>query len=198
MRASIIVRVRHTEDHPRSWSRGRWSTSEGTIDKRCSPCHEVTRPPCRSFFARKFQRIVEAELARRAARQMHMPVDVKLEPWWKRAWKLLRLPWKSRLRSLSDVAVQEVGQRGRYQLRPDMIRRVEGAPKLVDPSGWISEGVSEQRVGNHASPDGNAKENEGESGSGANTELTEMEHKREGSGTPEQEPYVLYANARRY
>ncbi|RDX49309.1 hypothetical protein OH76DRAFT_1403887 [Lentinus brumalis] len=142
----------------------------------------------RSFFARKFQRIVEAELARRAARQMHMPVDVKLEPWWKRAWKLLRLPWKSRLRSLSDVAVQEVGQRGRYQLRPDMIRRVEGAPKLVDPSGWISEGVSEQRVGNHSSPDGNAKENEGESGSGANTELTEMEHKREGSGTPEQEP----------
>ncbi|RPD57724.1 hypothetical protein L226DRAFT_512491 [Lentinus tigrinus ALCF2SS1-7] len=141
----------------------------------------------RSFFARKFRRIVEAELARRAARETHMPIDVKIEPWWRRAWKLLRLPWKTRLRSLGDVPIQEVGHRGRYQLRTDMIRRVEGAPKLVDPSGWISEGVSEQRGGHPASPDGNMKENEGESSSRANTESTEVE-KRERSGTPEPEP----------
>jgi hypothetical protein len=32
------------------------------------------------------------------------------------------------------------GQRTPRRLRPDMIRRVDGAPKLVDPSGWISEG----------------------------------------------------------
>ena len=32
------------------------------------------------------------------------------------------------------------GQRSPRRLRPDMIRRVDGAPKLVNPSGWISEG----------------------------------------------------------
>jgi hypothetical protein len=28
------------------------------------------------------------------------------------------------------------------KLRPDMIRRMDDAPKLIDPSGWISEGQS--------------------------------------------------------
>ena len=164
----------------------------------CSSLSSSSDPLCRSFFARKFQRIVEAELARRAARETRAPVDVKIEPWWKRAWKLLRLPWKTRLRSLSDVTVQEVGHRGRYQLRTDMIRRVEGAPKLVDPSGWISEGVSDQQDGTNVAPNGNTKETEGESSSRSNTESTEVERKREQSGTPELEPYVLYANAHRY
>lgn len=77
-----------------------------------------------------------------------------------------------------------------------MIRRVEGAPKLVDPSGWISEGVSDQQDGTNVVPNGNTKETEGESRS--NTESTEVERKREQSGTPEPEPYVLYANAHRY
>ncbi|OJT05481.1 Low-affinity potassium transport protein [Trametes pubescens] len=101
----------------------------------------------RSFFARKFQRIVEAELARNAAREMHRPVDVKMEPWWKKLWTILKWQRGTRLRSFSDISVQEIGPvkaRGRIHLRPDMIRRVEGAPKLVDPSGWISEGVSDQ------------------------------------------------------
>jgi hypothetical protein len=32
------------------------------------------------------------------------------------------------------------GPRTPRRLRPDMIRRVDDAPKLVNPSGWISEG----------------------------------------------------------
>ncbi len=118
---------------------------------RTSPsCYTLLAHPLnlhRSFFARKFQRIVEAELARNAAREMHRPVDVKIEPWWKKLWTILKWQRGTRLRSFSDISVQEIGPvkaRGRIHLRPDMIRRVEGAPKLVDPSGWISEGVSDQ------------------------------------------------------
>ncbi|KAI0645210.1 cation transport protein-domain-containing protein [Trametes meyenii] len=101
----------------------------------------------RSFFARKFQRIVEAELERRAQDEIHQPVDVKIDPWWKRLWTKVQLQRGTRLRSFSDISVQEIGPikaRGRIHLRPDMIRRVEGAPKLVDPSGWISEGAPDQ------------------------------------------------------
>lgn len=32
---------------------------------------------------------------------------------------------------------------GDVRLRPDMIRRIDDAPKLVNPSGWISEGRSD-------------------------------------------------------
>ena len=32
------------------------------------------------------------------------------------------------------------GQRSPRKLRPDMIRRIDDAPRLVNPSGWISEG----------------------------------------------------------
>ncbi|KAI0753123.1 cation transport protein-domain-containing protein [Daedaleopsis nitida] len=146
----------------------------------------------RSFFARKFQRIVELELARRAAEKAHVEVDVKIEPPWKRVWKLLTASWKTRLRSFDDVAIQEdppVKHRGRYQLRTDMIRRVEGAPKLVDPSGWISEGVSEQEIGgdNPSLPQSASHVDVEAGSSSANTESTEMEHKQERLKTPDPE-----------
>ncbi|KAI0776245.1 cation transport protein-domain-containing protein [Trametes elegans] len=141
----------------------------------------------RSFFARKFQRIVEAELARRAARQMHGPVDVKIEPWWKKLWTMLKWRRGTRLHSFSDISVEEIGPvkaRGRLHLRPDMIRRVEGAPKLVDPSGWISEAISDQPPQNDSSPErkgdgekGRPASTSGGSSSGANS--TEGEPKSE-------------------
>ncbi|KAJ8486785.1 hypothetical protein ONZ51_g4605 [Trametes cubensis] len=144
----------------------------------------------RSFFARKFQRIVEAELARRAARRMHGPVDVKIEPWWKKLWTMLKWRRGTRLRSFSDISVEEVGPvkaRGRIHLRPDMIRRVEGAPKLVDPSGWISEQVSEQTNQNDPSPNRKEEKNDERrqstsagSSSAAHTDSTENEPPPEG------------------
>ncbi|KAI0827951.1 cation transport protein-domain-containing protein [Trametes gibbosa] len=142
----------------------------------------------RNFFARKFRRIVEAELARRAAREMHAPVDIKIEPWWKKLWTKLKWERGTRLRSFSDVSVQEVGpakSRGRLHLRTDMIRRVEGAPKLVDPSGWISERVSEQQPGQNGAVR-NVKIEEdhdhrastsADSSSGEHTDSTEVERK---------------------
>ncbi|KAI0628944.1 cation transport protein-domain-containing protein [Trametes polyzona] len=152
----------------------------------------------RSFFARKFQRIVEAELARHAAREMHGPVDVKIEPWWKRLWTKLKWKRGTRLRSFSDISVQEIGPvkaRGRIHLRPDMIRRVEGAPKLVDPSGWISERVSEQQAQNDparsekvAQNDGRRPSSSAESSSGGHTSSTEVERKEEPQAQDGQPP----------
>ena len=46
----------------------------------------------------------------------------------------------SRHESSPSSASYMEGQRSPRRLRPDMIRRVDGAPKLVNPSGWISEG----------------------------------------------------------
>lgn len=139
----------------------------------------------RSFFARKFQRIVEAELARNAARELHRPVDVKIEPWWRKLWTLLKWERGTRLRSFSDISVQEIGPvkaRGRIHLRPDMIRRVEGAPKLVDPSGWISEGVSDQPGQDNAAQNEKTDTDEsrrtsayGESSSTGHSDSTEVE-----------------------
>ncbi|TBU40177.1 cation transport protein-domain-containing protein [Dichomitus squalens] len=154
----------------------------------------------RTFFAKKFQYLVEAELARRAAQQTGMAVDVKLTPWWKKVHKFFGLPWRTRLRSFSDVVVQEPVKRGggRYSLRPEMIRRVEGAPKLVDPSGWISAGVSQQPSEN-AIPRGNtaaafpAESNHGitkerlSTSSGENTDSTGVERGDDHSQIPEQE-----------
>ncbi|EIW54439.1 TrkH-domain-containing protein [Trametes versicolor FP-101664 SS1] len=141
----------------------------------------------RSFFARKFQRIVEAELARNAARELHRPVDVKIEPWWRKLWTMLKWERGTRLRSFSDISVQEIGPvkaRGRIHLRPDMIRRVEGAPKLVDPSGWISEGVSDQPGQDNTAQNEKIETDEsrrtsayGESSSTGHTDSTEVEKK---------------------
>ncbi|PIL33508.1 transporter [Ganoderma sinense ZZ0214-1] len=145
----------------------------------------------RTFFAKKFQRIVEAELKRRAEEQTGVVVEVTEKPWWQRILSHFRLPWKTRLRSYSDAIAQEPGKsRGRYQLRPEMIRRVEEAPKLVDPSGWISEGISEQpsksptptAIKAHMSQMGQKEvDRGGESGTSSqgNTESTEVDKKHD-------------------
>ena len=43
-------------------------------------------------------------------------------------------------RSSPSSAGNTDGQRSPRRLRPDMIRRINDAPRLVNPSGWISEG----------------------------------------------------------
>ncbi|KAH9942175.1 cation transport protein-domain-containing protein [Epithele typhae] len=145
----------------------------------------------RSFFANRFQRIVEAELARRANRSAHIPVEVKIEPWWKRLIQSLAEPLHSRARSRHDTDEHEsIKGRGGRQLRTDMIRRVEGAPKLVDPSGWISEGVSDNKRDSSAAP---VTESTGGSTSGHNSDSVESDEKRDKLQTEPNggEPYVL-------
>lgn len=151
----------------------------------------------RSFFARNFQRIVESELARRA-RATQAQADVRPEPWWKRSWTLLTSPWATRMRSLGEDEVLEAKGargRGRSQLRTDMIRRVEAAPQLVDPSGWISEGVPEPKGSDGSSPTAVAatsSSSSGDSSSEANTEGFEGEHKRERVQTSDEDACVVF------
>ncbi|OBZ69793.1 hypothetical protein A0H81_10406 [Grifola frondosa] len=69
--------------------------------------------------------------------------------------KALRFPRRTRLTSFDDLRLGEESpdrEHGQFRLRPDMIRRMNDAPKLVDPSGWISEGQSES--GGRARDDG--------------------------------------------
>lgn len=110
------------------------------------------------------------------------------------------LKWErgTRLRSFSDISVQEIGPvkaRGRIHLRPDMIRRVEGAPKLVDPSGWISEGVSDQPGQDNAAQNEKTETDEsrrtsayGGSSSTGHTDSTEVEKKERPQAQDPQNP----------
>ncbi|EED83408.1 predicted protein, partial [Postia placenta Mad-698-R] len=100
----------------------------------------------RSFFAKKFQHIMEANIAREMSEKTQSSVKVRMLPWWRRAIRRF-LP---RSRDVSRTS-SENGERSSYEhrgssfarVRPEMIRRMDDAPRLVNPSGWISEGRSE-------------------------------------------------------
>lgn len=106
----------------------------------------------REFFASKFRHIVQTEIASRVANRVHEPVEVSLVPWWRRAAHVLFRTKRAAVLepagggTTSDTSVHEREKdRGRplsNKLRPDMIRRMNDAPKLVNPSGFISEGHS--------------------------------------------------------
>ncbi|KAJ3519413.1 hypothetical protein NM688_g9303 [Phlebia brevispora] len=96
----------------------------------------------REIFASKFRHVVEAEMSRRVSEKVHAPVDVKVEPWWKRVARSLVKPQLSTIAEATHSA-ESSEERGRSltgRLRPDMIRRMDDAPKLINPSGYISEG----------------------------------------------------------
>ena len=106
----------------------------------------------REIFASKFRHVVETEIARRVANRVHEPVEVSLVPWWRRiAHAVFRtkravVSEPAGSGTPSDASARErEKERGRplaHKLRPDMIRRMNDAPKLVNPSGFISEGHS--------------------------------------------------------
>lgn len=112
----------------------------------------------REIFASNFQHVVETEIARRVANKVQEPVQVNLVPWWKRAVRMLVSPNLSTVpeeshssentshdREQRDREKEKEREKGRSvasKLRTDMIRRMDDAPKLVNPSGYISEGHS--------------------------------------------------------
>lgn len=83
-------------------------------------------------------------MARRLASKTDRPVEVKLVPRWRRAIGTLFV-WRSSTHSLeggsdSDAnTIQSHPRNVASRVRPDMIRRMDDAPKLINPSGWISE-----------------------------------------------------------
>ncbi|KAJ7188712.1 cation transport protein-domain-containing protein [Mycena filopes] len=96
------------------------------------------------YFARKFEHIIEAAKSKAIAIG---DAEKRAPPWSRRISTLL-----SRDTALS--AVEETSREGSLndekpkkkksfmrKLKPDMIRRMEGPPQLVNPSGWISEGA---------------------------------------------------------
>ncbi|KXN87472.1 Low-affinity potassium transport protein [Leucoagaricus sp. SymC.cos] len=101
----------------------------------------------RHYFARKFEHILAAEAAKNHPSETlrNSQPEEQRAPWSSRMAALLR-PGR---RGLSVVAEESSNgsksdrrtRRGIIRkLRPDMIRRMDDAPKLVNPSGWVTEG----------------------------------------------------------
>lgn len=96
--------------------------------------------PSRYFFAKKFQNMLEAAAAKRAA-SMIAEAAKENKPWPNRFIAF----FTGRKLSVIDeerIPRDETKPSGGVhpKLRPDMIRRMDDAPKLVNPSGWLSEG----------------------------------------------------------
>ena len=96
----------------------------------------------REIFASKFRHVVEAEMSRRGSQKGHAPVDVRIEPWGKRWAEFVVKPKLGTVveATHSSDSGEERGRSLAGRLRPDMIRRMDDAPKLINPSGFISEG----------------------------------------------------------
>ncbi|KAF9222488.1 TrkH-domain-containing protein [Gyrodon lividus] len=106
----------------------------------------------RYFFAREFEHIIQAEAVRRAAPKVEAPVSPESVTSTGRrslGWRVTSL--FRRRSGLSPVAEEYASDGGTptprekevsKKLRTDMIRRMDAPPKLVNPSGWISEGIT--------------------------------------------------------
>ncbi|KAJ7030061.1 cation transport protein-domain-containing protein [Mycena alexandri] len=97
------------------------------------------------YFAKKFEHIIEAAKSKAIAIG---DAEKKTPPWTRRFSSLLSrdatvlsaVEETSREASLNDEKPKKKKSFMR-KLRPDMIRRMDGPPQLVNPSGWISEGA---------------------------------------------------------
>ncbi|KAI9568878.1 cation transport protein-domain-containing protein [Boletus coccyginus] len=107
----------------------------------------------RIFFARKFKYIIQAEAARAGrdvarAEAQHSPESASTTGTRKLTWRVASL--LRRRNGLSPVAEEYSSDDGsstpreevHRKLRTDMIRRMDAPPKRVDPSGWVSEGIT--------------------------------------------------------
>ncbi|KAI0343670.1 hypothetical protein BDW22DRAFT_1356171 [Trametopsis cervina] len=136
----------------------------------------------RGMFSNKFRNAVKAEIARRVEEKVQEPVEVNILPWWKRAARLFIGSRLSTIQESSDSTdnVLAEHQRGRSgasgRVRPDMIRRMDDAPKLINPSGNISE-HQDARV--RAQADGGTAEKGLSSAAQSVSDATEAELTRE-------------------
>ncbi|EPQ55187.1 hypothetical protein GLOTRDRAFT_111153 [Gloeophyllum trabeum ATCC 11539] len=100
----------------------------------------------RYFFAKTFEHMVEAEAAKRT--KVKIDVEATIIPWHSKMVNMLRR--RKRLTSVKEESEESTPKERKpssvKKLRTDMIRRMDDAPKLVDPSGWISEGRTESTL----------------------------------------------------
>ncbi|KAH8087810.1 cation transport protein-domain-containing protein [Cristinia sonorae] len=90
----------------------------------------------RHFFKAKFNAIVQAEMSRRVHQKVGAPVDLIVAPWYRKLW----IQFKQNFSGSDSGSSHREEPSTSSRLRPEMIRRMDDAPKLVNPSGWISEG----------------------------------------------------------
>jgi hypothetical protein len=137
---------------PRSWYHGLWSISEGhcllpaVIHDGFHLMHIS-----RHFFAKTFEHIIQAEAARRAAPKAEaFPESASSTGRRGLGWRAPSL-FRRRNGLMSPVAEETASEGGgstpqekeaSKKLRTDMIRRMDAPPKLVNPSGWISESIT--------------------------------------------------------
>ncbi|CAK5281873.1 unnamed protein product [Mycena citricolor] len=115
----------------------------------------------RYYFAKKFKHIIAAA----SARIDSLEARGNAPPQWTRRFSTL-LSRKTMLSAVEEMSKEDLaavkakkkntkGLMGSVRkLRPDMIRRMDQPPQLVNPSGWISEAESAQR---HAKAEGEKK-----------------------------------------
>ncbi|PPQ87456.1 hypothetical protein CVT25_008192 [Psilocybe cyanescens] len=94
----------------------------------------------RYFFAKKFEGVLEAAAAKKAS-QIIDNAQKQHKPW---PHRFIAFFTGRNLSVEDEEQVEEEARKGDgaaiRKLRPDMIRRMDDAPKLVNPSGWVSEG----------------------------------------------------------
>lgn len=104
----------------------------------------------REIFSANFRHVVADEIARRVSEKAQAPVEIHTRPWWKSLFDFSthkRQDTPEATRSAESTQHERDRERGRpasSRLRPDMIRRMDDAPKLINPSGYISEGHTPQ------------------------------------------------------
>ncbi|OAX36883.1 hypothetical protein K503DRAFT_857719 [Rhizopogon vinicolor AM-OR11-026] len=100
----------------------------------------------RRYFAKKLDYIVQAEVARRAAikvEQQLTTLSAGTSSETRDSWPRRIFRWKSVLSTVpedsSSDGARTPPKENAKRLRPDMIRRMDAPPKLVNPSGWVTE-----------------------------------------------------------
>lgn len=98
----------------------------------------------RHFLAKELKARMAERREQRIAAGLESDKEVIVIPWWKQAI-LSALSRKSsrsddQISADDDSSTKESKRAGGTRLRTDMIRRMDDAPKLVTPSGFLSEG----------------------------------------------------------
>lgn len=93
----------------------------------------------RHFFAKKFQHIIEAAAAKKAAGLIFQPPENNTKSYLER---LMAFITGKPIVAVDAGAVDEENikkERGRSKFSPNMIRRIDEPPKPINPSGNLSE-----------------------------------------------------------
>ncbi|KAJ3899619.1 cation transport protein-domain-containing protein [Lentinula edodes] len=98
------------------------------------------------YFEKKFEHLIESVAASKEVPAPSVSEERSaIVRWCRLLVSLLNSRKKEQLPMTRQDSSESFGEKGRKtskKLRTDMIRRMDDAPKLVNPSGWISEGDS--------------------------------------------------------